>query len=163
MAITLRCHPVTKFVTSEDYATDAVTESGDASVPTIPALVDYVPPPEGETWQEREREDSSKAQLPIGRYDVRRQTGPGALDPDHLAKDWPDRCRFDLTGNWAFRGENEWRPNYGVIRIQATSCNGRTKVKADPTASILPKRVQESDVDIASPRRKLLSGRHAKS
>ena len=81
----------------------------------IPALVDYVPPPAAETWQERERKTRPK-QLPLIGTNPR-QTGPGALDPDQLAKDWPE-APFDLTGTWAFRGENEWRPNYGSYEFK---------------------------------------------
>jgi hypothetical protein len=75
-----------------------------------PAEVDWVPPPAGETWQERERK-TRPAQLPmVGNLPV--QTGPGALDPDNLAKPRP-KPPFDLTGTWEFRGETEYTANYG--------------------------------------------------
>ncbi len=75
-----------------------------------PSLVAYVPPPEGETWQEREKK-TRPAQLPmIG--SLPKQTGPGALDPDNLAKPRP-KPPFDLTGTWEFRGETDFTPNYG--------------------------------------------------
>ena len=103
----------TRHATSEDYAE---TPSPAAEVRrTIPSLLDYVPPPVGETWQERERK-TRPAQLPMIGSDPR-QTGPGALDPDHLAKDWPGPA-FDLTGNWAFRGEQDWGQNYGVYEFK---------------------------------------------
>lgn len=103
----------TRHATSEDYAE---TPSPAAQVRrTIPSLLDYVPPPVGETWQERERK-TRPAQLPMVGSDPR-QTGPGALDPDHLAKDWPEPA-FDLTGNWAFRGEQDWGQNYGVYEFK---------------------------------------------
>ena len=103
----------TRHATSEDYAE---TPSPAAQVRrTIPSLLDYVPPPVGETWQERERK-TRPAQLPMVGSDPR-QTGPGALDPDHLAKDWPEPA-FDLTGNWAFRGEQNWGQNYGVYEFK---------------------------------------------
>ncbi len=103
----------TLHATSEDYAE---TPSPAAQVRrTIPSLLDYVPPPDGETWQERERK-TRPAQLPMIGNDPR-QTGSGALDPDHLAKDWP-KPAFDLTGNWAFRGEQDWGQNYGVYEFK---------------------------------------------
>ena len=103
----------TRHATSEDYAE---TPSPAAQVRrTIPSLLDYVPPPDGETWQERERK-TRPAQLPMIGNDPR-QTGPGALDPDHLAQDWPEPA-FDLTGNWALRGEQDWGQNYGVYEFK---------------------------------------------
>lgn len=103
----------TRHATSEDYAE---TPSPATQVRrTIPSLLDYVPPPDGETWQERERK-TRPAQLPMIANNPR-QTGPGALDPDHLAKDWPEPV-FDLTGNWAFRGEQDWGQNYGVYEFK---------------------------------------------
>jgi len=82
---------------------------------TIPSLVEYEPPPAGETWQDRERK-TRPAQLPLINEDPR-QTGPGALDPDHLAGPWP-KAPFDLTGTWAFRGEEEYRANYGSYEFK---------------------------------------------
>ena len=75
-----------------------------------PSLVAYVPPPEGETWQEREKK-TRPAQLPM-LGSLPKQTGPGALDPDNLAKPRP-KPPFDLTGTWEFRGETDFTPNYG--------------------------------------------------
>lgn len=82
---------------------------------TIPSLVEWVPPPRGETWQEREKKTRPDT-LPILSEDPR-QTGPGALDPDHLAKNWPEAA-FDVTGTWAFRGEEQYRPNYGSYEFK---------------------------------------------
>ena len=81
----------------------------------IPALVDYVPPPAGETWQDREKKTRPDILPLVGSGP--RQTGPGSIDPDHLAKDWPE-ASFDLTGTWAFRGENEYRANYGSYEFK---------------------------------------------
>ena len=76
----------------------------------IPALLEWEPPPESETWQERE-EKTRPDQLPlVGRN--ARQTGPGALDPDNLALTRPS-APFDVTGTWEFRGEDDYRPMYG--------------------------------------------------
>ena len=100
-----------KFVFEDTYNPSEV----EGRSQSIPALVEYVPPPEGETWQERERKTRPE-QLPLVGTNAR-QTGPGALDPDHLAKDWPE-APFDLTGTWDFRGENEWRANYGSYEFK---------------------------------------------
>jgi len=109
-------------VTLADGKTYALTDDYAAATPaqqqvrrTIPSLVEYVPPPAGETWQERERR-TRPAQLPMVNEDPR-QTGPGALDPDHLAKSWP-KAPFDLTGTWAFRGEEDFRANYGSYEFK---------------------------------------------
>ena len=105
----------------EDYQPDSsarpagVPSAAEANRRTIPSLVEYVPPPAGETWQEREKK-TRPAELPLIGNNPR-QTGPGALDPDHLAKDWPEPP-FDLTGTWAFRGEEEWRANYGSYEFK---------------------------------------------
>lgn len=82
---------------------------------TIPSLVEWVPPPQGETWQEREKK-TRPATLPVVGNDPR-QTGPGALDRDNLAKPRP-KAPFDLTGTWAFRGEEEFRANYGSYEFK---------------------------------------------
>ena len=103
----------TSHSTSEDYVATAPTEQ--RSERQIPSLIDYVPPPAGETWQERERK-TRPTQLPMIGTDPR-QTGPGALDPEHLAKDWPE-APFDLTGTWAFRGERAWAANYGIYEFK---------------------------------------------
>jgi len=109
-AITL-ADGTTHSTTSDAYAAEAATPAPR----TIPSLQDYVPPPAGETWQARERK-TRPASLPIAGNDPR-QTGPGALDPAQLAKDWP-APPFDLTGTWAFRGEEEWGQNYGVYEFK---------------------------------------------
>ncbi len=103
----------TRHATGEDYA-EAPTPAAQVRR-TIPSLLDYVPPPDGETWQERERK-TRPAQLPMVGNDPR-QTGPGALDREHLARDWPEAA-FDLTGTWAFRGEQDWGQNYGVYEFK---------------------------------------------
>jgi hypothetical protein len=81
----------------------------------IPSLTEWVPPPEGETWQEREKK-TRPGSLPL-MGNSPRQTGPGALDPESLAKSWP-KAPFDLTGTWAFRGEEEYRANYGSYEFK---------------------------------------------
>jgi len=111
MAITLA--DGTTHAMNADY--QAPTTEQERNRRTIPALVDFEPPPAGETWQEREKK-TRPAELPLVGSDPR-QTGPGALDPEHLAKDWPD-APFDLTGTWAFRGEEEWRANYGSYEFK---------------------------------------------
>ncbi len=104
---------------SEDY--EPGSGPGAAPAPaertrrTIPSLVEWVPPPAGETWRQREKK-TRPAQLPVVGTDPR-QTGPGALDPDHLAKPWP-KAPFDLTGTWAFRGEEDYRANYGSYEFK---------------------------------------------
>lgn len=95
-----------RHVLGEDYSETPST----TTERVIPSLVDYVPPPAGETWQDREKR-SRPPELPLIGTDPR-QTGPGALDPEHLAKDWPEPA-FDLTGTWAFRGERELTASYG--------------------------------------------------
>lgn len=111
-AITLQNGAVHRM--GDDYSSDSVTVSSGAipspSGRTIPALVEYVPPPAGETWLEREKK-SRPTTLPLINEDPR-QTGPGALDPENLAKPRPP-APFDLTGTWAFRGEYELQANYG--------------------------------------------------
>lgn len=78
----------------------------------IPSLVEWTPPPEGETWQERERKTRPE-QLPIIASGAR-QTGPGALDPENLNKERP-AAPFDLTGTWFFRGEDRGETNYSSM------------------------------------------------
>jgi len=94
----------TSFGVTDDY------EAPPARKRVIPALLEWEPPPAGETWQERERK-TRPPQLPII-GDNPRQTGPGALDPDNLGKSRPAPA-FDLTGTWEFRGEDDYRPMYG--------------------------------------------------
>jgi hypothetical protein len=87
-----------------------------------PALMPYEPPPAGETWQMREAK-TRPDQLPIisrglaaGSTPGSGQT-PGALDPDNLAKERPP-APFDLTGIWQFRGEEDYRANYGSFEFK---------------------------------------------
>ena len=54
----------------------------------LPSLTEYVPPPNNETWQEREAR-TRPAELPLPRGRVGSGNQPGALDPEHLAKNWP--------------------------------------------------------------------------
>jgi len=86
-----------------------------------PALMEYVPPPAGETWQQREQK-TRPSQLPIvsqglGPGETPGADIPGALDPDNLAKPRP-AAPFDLTGLWQFRGEDEYRANYGSFEFK---------------------------------------------
>jgi hypothetical protein len=89
-----------------------------------PALMPYEPPPEGETWQMREQKTRPQ-QLPIvsqGLAPGESPVGgniPGALDPENLAKPRPP-APFDLTGLWQFRGEDEYRANYGSFEFKPT-------------------------------------------
>jgi hypothetical protein len=87
-----------------------------------PALMAYVPPPEGETWQMRE-EKTRPDYLPIiannagtGNTGAAGLTA-GALDPENLAQERP-APGFDLTGAWQFRGEEEYRANYGSFEFK---------------------------------------------
>ena len=87
-----------------------------------PALMAYVPPPEGETWQVREQK-TRPAALPI----IADATGTGntsaagltagALDPENLARERP-APGFDLTGVWQYRGEDQYRANYGSFEFK---------------------------------------------
>jgi len=85
-----------------------------------PALMEWVPPPAGETWQQRE-EKTRPPELPVVSQGAvgagAAPTRPGALDPDNLAKERPP-APFDLTGVWQFRGEDEWRANYGSFEFK---------------------------------------------
>ena len=89
---------------------------------TYPALMKWVPPPEGETLAEREAK-TRPAYLPVissgGSAGDSSSTGdqPGALDPENLAMDRPPAA-FDLTGVWQYRGEDEWRANYGSFEFK---------------------------------------------
>jgi hypothetical protein len=89
-----------------------------------PALMTYVPAPAGETWEMREQK-TRPAELPVmsmglgaGENGVDGKT-MGALDPDNLAKERPPAA-FDVTGLWQFRGEDEWRANYGSFEFKPT-------------------------------------------
>jgi len=88
----------------DDYAVEAPRQR------TIPALLEWEPPPQGETWAEREAKTRPSPLPMIGSN--ARQTGPGALDPENLARSRP-APPFDLTGTWEFRGEDDYRPMYG--------------------------------------------------
>jgi hypothetical protein len=87
-----------------------------------PSLVEFVPPPEGETWQIRE-EKTRPDYLPIVSEGLSpgdsTSTGitMGALDPENLSLERP-AAGFDLTGVWQFRGEDEWRANYGSYEFK---------------------------------------------
>ena len=89
-----------------------------------PALMPYVPPPAGETWQMREQK-TRPPELPIISRGLAPGESPGAgnipgaLDPDNLAKARP-AAPFDLTGLWQFRGEDEYRANYGSFEFKPT-------------------------------------------
>jgi hypothetical protein len=76
-----------------------------------PALMEWVPPPSGETWQQREAK-TRPPQLPIDSGG-----GAGALDPSVLPPP-QDGVPFDLTGLWSFRGEDQWRANYGSFEFK---------------------------------------------
>ena len=87
-----------------------------------PALMPWEPPPDGETWQMREKK-TRPSELPI----ISDGTSAGdasatgimaaALDPENLSKIRPPEP-FDLTGVWQFRGEEEWRANYGSFEFK---------------------------------------------
>ncbi len=89
-----------------------------------PGLMDYVPPPAGETWQMREKK-TGPPQLPIVSEGLapgdHATTGAaaGALDPDNLNKKRPP-APFDMTGVWQYRGEDEYRANYGSYEFKPT-------------------------------------------
>ena len=82
----------------------------------------WEPPPEGETWQMREKK-TRPPDLPIVSDGTAAGDGSAtglraaALDPDNLAKERPP-AGFDLTGVWQFRGEDEWRANYGSFEFK---------------------------------------------
>ena len=128
--ITVRIHPMKdgtpggqlQGMISADGRSFGMEEVIIAARQQIPSLTPFVPPPQGETWQERER-NTRPAQLPIvsqgqGLGDST-ATGamPGALDPENLARERPDPP-FDLTGVWQYRGEDEWRANYGSYEFK---------------------------------------------
>lgn len=82
----------------------------------LPSLTDYVPPPDNESWQERERR-TRPAELPMKAGRLGAGSTTGALDPGHLAKDWPEPP-FDVTGTWEFRGEVEEQDHYGQYEFK---------------------------------------------
>ena len=87
-----------------------------------PALMAWIPPPEGETWQIREKKTRPR-QLPIVSRGMAAGDGsatgrtPGALDPEQLANEHAP-VPFDLTGVWQYRGEEQWRANYGSFEFK---------------------------------------------
>ena len=87
-----------------------------------PALVAYVPPPEGSDLLARE-EKTRPEYLPIvsdgtsAGDDASTGLMPGALDPENLKKPRPP-APFDLTGVWQFRGEDKYRANYGSYEFK---------------------------------------------
>ncbi|MDG1864477.1 MAG: DUF6152 family protein [Woeseiaceae bacterium] len=89
----------------------------------IPSLVEWTPPPAGETWQEREAKTRPKI-LPLIASDAR-QTSMGALDPENLNKE-REPAPFDITGIWSFRGEDRGEQNF-------TSTYGSYEFKPHPT------------------------------
>lgn len=103
------------------YSMDG-SETPDEQRQVIPSLMAYIPPPLGETWQEREKQTRPN-ELPI----VSEGLGPGdsastgliagALDPGNLDKERSD-ASFDLTGVWQYRGEDQWRANYGSYEFK---------------------------------------------
>lgn len=104
------------------YSMDSSEEYPEPQRQVYPALMPWEPPPEGETWQAREKK-TRPPQLPVVSDGTAAgdasATGitPGALDPDNLAKDRPP-APFDITGVWQFRGEDEWRANYGSFEFK---------------------------------------------
>jgi len=87
-----------------------------------PALMPWTPPPEGETWQMREKK-TRPPELPIVSKGMAAGDGSatgktaGALDPEELARERPP-AGFDLTGVWQYRGEDQWRANYGSFEFK---------------------------------------------
>lgn len=87
-----------------------------------PALMPWEPPPAGETWQMREKKTRPSV-LPIVSDGTAAGDGSatgvtaGALDPDNLSKKRPP-APFDMTGVWQYRGEDEWRANYGSFEFK---------------------------------------------
>lgn len=87
-----------------------------------PGLMAYLPPPEDETWQIREKK-TRPAQLPIISEGLapgdHAATGgaAGALDPENLNKKRAP-APFDMTGVWQYRGEDDYRANYGSYEFK---------------------------------------------
>ena len=103
----------------EGYA-DGTDDAASANPMTrerqLPSLTEYVPPPDGESWRERERRTRpDELPLKVGRLGV--GTTVGALDPQNLAKPRPEPP-FDLTGTWEFRGEVEEQDHYGQYEFK---------------------------------------------
>jgi hypothetical protein len=82
----------------------------------LPSLTEYVPPPDGETWRERERRTRPN-QLPLETGRLGTGTIMGALDPENLGRQRP-APPFDLTGTWEFRGEVEEQEHYGQYEFK---------------------------------------------
>lgn len=82
----------------------------------LPSLTEYVPPPAGETWREREAR-TRPAALPMQKGRLGAGSVPGALDPAQFAKSWP-KPPFDLTGTWEFRGEVAEQAHYGQYEFK---------------------------------------------
>ena len=82
----------------------------------IPSLTEYIAPPPGETWQDREARTRPEP-LPMLESRVGAGKIPGVLDPDNLQK---PRAQppFDLTGTWAFRGEEDEQAHYGTYEFK---------------------------------------------
>lgn len=87
-----------------------------------PGLMAYVPPPKNETWQIREKK-TRPARLPIISEGLapgdHAATGgaAGALDPENLNKKRAP-APFDMTGVWQYRGEDDYRANYGSYEFK---------------------------------------------
>ena len=99
---------------SETYATAPANPL--SSERQLPSLTEYVPPPAGETWQKREAR-TRPAELPMTKGRVGSGDTPGALDPEHLARNWPE-APFDMTGTWEFRGEVAEQAHYGQYEFK---------------------------------------------
>jgi len=121
-------------VAAEEYKKEPVRLAG-------PGLIDYVPPPAGETLQDRERK-TRPAVLPIVSKGLAAgddsSTGgtAGALDPENLAKGRTP-AGFDLTGVWQYRGEDEYRANYGSYEF-------KPRPELTPKAQAYYKKYQET-------------------
>lgn len=105
----------------KSYSMDA-SDAPTRARQVYPALMPWVPPPEGETWQMREKK-TRPPELPIISNGTAAGDGTaagftdGALDPENLSQKRPSAA-FDLTGVWQFRGEDEWRANYGSFEFK---------------------------------------------
>lgn len=102
----------------EGYADGGASEPANSMTRerSLPSLTEYVPPPDDETWEERERRTRPEVlPMPTGRLGA--GSVMGALDPENLAKDRP-AAPFDLTGTWEFRGEVEEQDHYGQYEFK---------------------------------------------
>lgn len=100
----------------EGYESEAPAANAMVLERKLPSLTEYEPPPEGETWQEREARFRPK-ELPIAEGRFKTGYDRGALDPDNLAKARPNPP-FDLTGSWEFRPELEAQASYGLYEFK---------------------------------------------